>query len=117
LVTVLVAEIVLTMADFIVEIQSASPWETCTAVNVSTHAAMGLSTARCLPTVSHDARSGSAADGPTVDSANITPMLRWCLTGKALGSSFRGMRDLYAVSRACPRKLAWLYGFLPRWSL
>jgi len=28
--------------------------------------------------------------------ANITPMLRWCLTGMAAGVLLSGMRDLYA---------------------
>jgi hypothetical protein len=75
LVAVLVAEIVLTMADFIVEISVRKP----------------------LGDVYGGIRDwGGRPTALEWTPANTMPMLRWCLTGMALGVLLSGMRDLYA---------------------
>jgi hypothetical protein len=62
-----------------------------------THAAMGIvfgaMLANLYPTMREWALWPTALQWAP---ANITPMLRWCLTGMALGVLLSGMRDLYA---------------------
>jgi hypothetical protein len=97
LVSVLVAEIVLTMADFIVEISVRKPLGDVYGGERLTHAAMGILYGAMLANLYPTLREWAA--GPTAlawTPANATPMLRWCLTGMALGVLLSGMRDLYA---------------------
>ena len=97
LATVLVAEIILTMADFVVEISVRKPLGDVYAGERLTHAAMGIlygaMIANLIPTMWHWAASPTdLVWGP----AKVAPMLRWCLTGMGVGVLLSGMRDLYA---------------------
>ena len=97
LVSVLVAEIILTMADFIVEISVRKPLGDVYGGERLTHAAMGILYGAMLANLYPTLRAWGAQ--PTAvrwASANTMPMLRWCLTGMALGVLLSGMRDLYA---------------------
>jgi hypothetical protein len=97
LVTVLVAEIVLTMADFIVEISVRKPLGDVYGGERLTHAAMGILYGAMLANLYPAIRDWGAR--PTAlkwTPADTMPMLRWCLTGMALGVLLSGMRDLYA---------------------
>jgi hypothetical protein len=97
LVTVLVGEIVLTMADFIVEISVRKPLGDVYGGERLTHAAMGIlygaMLANLYPTI-RDWRTRPTAlvFAPTTG----TSILRWCLTGMAAGVLLSGLRDLYA---------------------
>jgi hypothetical protein len=96
LLAVLVAEIVLTMADFIVEISVRKPLGDVYGGERLTHAAMGILYGAMLATLYPTIRDWGAR--PTAlrwTPANM-PMLRWCLTGMAVGVLLSGMRDLYA---------------------
>lgn len=96
-VAVLVAEIVLTMADFIVEIAVRKPLGDVYGGERLTHAAMGIVYGAMLATLYPTLRTW--AIGPTAfqwSPANTAPALRWCLTGMALGVLLSGGRDLYA---------------------
>ena len=97
LLAVLVAEIILTMSDFIVEISVRKPLGDVYGGERLTHAAMGIlygAMLACLfPTLREWlARSTAFSWSP----ANIAPMLRGCLTVMALGVVLSGVRDLYA---------------------
>jgi hypothetical protein len=97
LLTVLVAEIALTMADFIVEISVRKPLGDVYGGERLTHAAMGIfyggMLASLYPTIRDWAVRPTALKWAP---ANIMPMLRWCLTGMALGVLLSGIRDVYA---------------------
>ena len=97
LVTVLVAEIVLTMADFIVEISVRKPLGDVYGGERLTHAAMGIlygaMLANLYPTIRDWGVRPTALEWTP---ANTMPLLRWCLTGMALGVLLSGTRDLYA---------------------
>lgn len=97
LAAVLVAEIVLTMADFVVEISVRKPLGDVYAGERLTHAAMGIiygaMIANLIPTMWHWAARPTAL---TWAPANVAPLLRWCLTGMGLGVLLSGVRDLYA---------------------
>jgi hypothetical protein len=97
LVIVLVAEIVLTMADFIVEISVRKPLGDVYGGERLTHAAMGILYGAMLANLYPTIRDwGVRPTALKCTSANTMPMLRWCLTGMALGVLLSGMRDLYA---------------------
>ena len=85
------------MADFIVEISVRKPLGDVYGGERLTHAGMGIVYGAMLANLYPTMREWGAR--PTAlqwTSANITPMLRWCLTGMALGVLLSGMRDLYA---------------------
>ena len=97
LATVLVVEIILTMADFIVEISVRKPLGDVYAGERLTHAAMGIlygaMIANLISTMWHWAvRPTDLLWAP----ANVTPVPRWCLTGMGVGVLLSGVRDLYA---------------------
>ena len=97
LVTVMVAEIVLTMADFIVEISVRKPLGDVYGGERLTHAAMGILYGAMLASLYPTLREWAMR--PTAlkwNPADTTPMLRWCLTAMALGVLLSGVRDLYA---------------------
>lgn len=97
LVIVLVAEIILTMADFVVEISVRKPLGDVYAGERLTHAAMGILYGAMIANLYATIREWGAH--PTAlmwEPANVSPMLRWCLTGMALGVFLSGARDLYA---------------------
>jgi hypothetical protein len=97
LVAVLVAEIILTMADFIVEISVRKPLGDVYGGERLTHAAMGIlygaMLANLIPTMRDWVVRPTALPWAP---ANTMLMLRWCLTAMALGVLLSGMRDLYA---------------------
>jgi hypothetical protein len=97
LIAVLVAEIVLTMADFIVEISVRKPLGDVYGGERLTHAAMGILYGAMLAKLYPTMRGWLAQ--PTAlkwTAADTTPALRWCLTAMALGVLLSGIRDLYA---------------------
>jgi hypothetical protein len=97
LVSVLVAEIILTMADFIVEISVRKPLGDVYGGERLTHAAMGILYGAMLANLYPTLREwGVQPTAVRWAPANTMPMLRWCLTGMALGVLLSGMRDLYA---------------------
>ena len=94
---VLLAEIILTMADFVVEITVRKPLGDVYAGERLTHAAMGIlygaMIANLIPSMWHwGARPTDLLWAP----ANVTPALRWCLTAMGAGVLLSGVRDLYA---------------------
>jgi hypothetical protein len=97
LATVLVAEIILTMADFIVEISVRKPLGDVYAGERLTHAAMGILYGAMIANLYPAMREWGVR--PTAlmwAPANAIPTLRWCLTGMGLGVFLSGARDLYA---------------------
>lgn len=94
---VLVAEIVLTMADFVVEMRVRRPLGDVFAGERITHAVMavvyGAMAANLLPEMAYwwslPTTLAPAATGP--------PALRWTLTAMAAGVFLSGVRDLYAA--------------------
>jgi hypothetical protein len=96
-VTVLVAEIILTMADFIVEISVRKPLGDVYGGERLTHAAMGIVYGAMLANLYPILRDwGMRSTALRWSPANTMPMLRWCLAGMALGVLLSGIRDLYA---------------------
>jgi hypothetical protein len=97
LITVLVAEIILTMADFVVEIAVRKPLGDVYGGERLTHAAMGIlygaMLARLYPTLRDWGMRTTALKWAP---ASTTPTLRWGLTAMALGVLLSGLRDLYA---------------------
>jgi hypothetical protein len=97
LVAVLVAEIILTMADFIVEISVRKPLGDVYGGERLTHAAMGILYGAMLANLYPTMRAWALRPTALIwTPANTVPMLRWCLTGMALGVLLSGVRDLYA---------------------
>jgi len=97
LITVVVAEIILTMADFIVEISVRKPLGDVYGGERLTHAAMGILYGAMLASLYPTLRQwGMRPTALECAPANTTPTLRWCLTAMALGVLLSGMRDLYA---------------------
>lgn len=97
LIAVLVTEIVLTMADFIVEISVRKPLGDVYGGERLTHAAMGILYGAMLANLFPTLRDwGMKSTALKWTPGNATPMLRWCLTGMALGVLLSGLRDLYA---------------------
>jgi hypothetical protein len=94
---VLVAEIMLTMADFIVEKNARQPLGDVFAGERVTHAVMailyGAMLAMLLPTL---AEWWSEPTTMAVAPPEVPEWLRWALTVMAAGVFMSGMRDLYA---------------------
>jgi len=97
-VAVLLAEIVLTMADFIVEIKVRKAIGDVYAGERVTHAAMGIlygaMTANLIPVL------WEWSSRPTALAAAVPPVpeaLRWSLSIMAAGVFLSGLRDLYAA--------------------
>jgi hypothetical protein len=97
LILVLVTEVVLTMADFIVEKEARRPLGDVFAGERVTHAVMavlyGAMLANLLPTL---AVWWSQPTGMTLASVEAAEWLRWLLTVMSGGVCASGMRDLYA---------------------
>jgi hypothetical protein len=95
--TVLVAEIILTMADFIIEISVRKPLGDVYGGERLTHAAMGILYGAMIATLVPTMREwGVRPTALTWAPASAAPMLRWCLTGMGVGVLLSGLRDLYA---------------------
>lgn len=98
LAAVLVAEIILTMVDFVVEIQVRKPLGDVYAGERITHAIMailyGSMLAHLLPVMAEWRRLPTDFAAP---SAEIPSSLRWTMTFLALGVFLSGVRDLYAT--------------------
>jgi hypothetical protein len=94
----LAAEIVITIADFIVEDRVRKPLGGLFPGERATHALMGIVygaiLANLIPVLLDwaDRPTGIVVDPPAVPGA-----LRWALTLGAIGIGFSGLRDLYAV--------------------
>jgi hypothetical protein len=103
LVAVLLAEIVLTMADFVVEIRVRKPLGDVYAGERITHAVMGIlygaMVANLLPVLW---QWWSLPTALLVTPAPVPEALRWSLTVMAAGVFLSGVRDLYAAL-ALPR--------------
>jgi hypothetical protein len=98
LVSVLVAEIILTLTDFVVEITVRKPMGDVYAGERVTHAVMGIlygAMIACLiPVLMHWWSLPSAL---VIRSADTPDVLRWVLVTMAVGVSVSGLRDLYAA--------------------
>ena len=98
LVAVIVAEIVLTLTDFVVEITVRKPLGDVYAGERVTHAVMGIlygaMIANLLPTIHHWWTLPTAL---AFSPAAVPEWLRWSLTVMAAGVSASGVRDLYAA--------------------
>lgn len=97
LIGVLVAEIVLTLRDFVVEISVRKPLGDVYAGERVTHAVMGIlygaMIASLVPTLIGWAR---LPDGLVATSYDVPDVLLWGLTMMAVGVLVSGLRDLYA---------------------
>jgi hypothetical protein len=96
LATVMVAEIILTMADFIVEISVRKPLGDVYAGERLTHAAMGILYGAMLANLIPTMRQWGACPTALMWAPANMPMLRWCLTAMGVGVFLSGVRDLYA---------------------
>lgn len=98
LAAVIVAEIVLTMWDFIVEIAVRKTLGDVYAGERVTHAVMGIlygaMLANLLPTLHH---WWSLPTGLVAAPAAVPAALRWALSAMAVGVLISGLRDLYAA--------------------
>ena len=98
LVAVLVAEIVLTLTDFVVEIAVRKPLGDVYAGERITHAVMGIlygaMIASLIPAL---IRWWPLPDSFAAASADVPGLLRWALTTMAIGVFVSGLRDLYAA--------------------
>ena len=99
LAAVLAAEIVLTMADFVVEARVRKPLGDVFPGERVTHAVMGIVYGAMLAYLLPDLRRAWAM--PTelaLAPADVPSLLRWVLTAMAAGVFASGVRDLYATS-------------------
>lgn len=98
LVAVIVAEIILTLADFVVEIAVRKPLGDVYAGERVTHAIMGIlygaMIANLIPALVH---WWSLPTALVADPAPVPALLRWALTAMAAGVLASGARDLYAA--------------------
>jgi hypothetical protein len=98
LAAVLIAEIVLTLWDFVVEVAVRRPFGDVYAGERVTHAVMGIlygaMVAHLIPVV---ARWTSLPTALVVSGAGVPGLLRWCLFIMAAGVLLSGARDLYAA--------------------
>ena len=98
LVAVLIAEIVLTLRDFVVEIAVRKPLGDVYAGERITHAVMGIlygaMIAWLIPVLW---QWWQLPDGLIVSPAGVPPALRWALSVMAIGVGLSGLRDLYAA--------------------
>jgi hypothetical protein len=98
LVGVLVAEIILTLTDFVVEITARKGLGDVYAGERVTHAVMGIlygAMIACLIPVLM--RWWQLPTALLVTSATVSDALRWGLAAMAIGVSVSGLRDLYAA--------------------
>jgi len=114
LVAVLVAEVVLTMADFVIEVDVRRSLGDVYAGERVTHAVMGIlygaALAMLVPTL--------AVWWPQPTALRLAPPgvpepLRWLLVVMAVGVFLSGVRDLYAAGRLPPGAWPWATG---RWA-
>jgi hypothetical protein len=112
LLAVLIAEIVLTMWDFIVEATVRKPFGDVYPGERVTHAVMGIlygaMIAFMLPEL---ARWWSLPSGLVPSTPDITEFVRWSLVLMAAGVAASGARDLYAATGA--RGSGWPWRSLP----
>ena len=98
LVSVLIAEIVLTLIDFVVEATVRKPLGDVYAGERVTHAVMGIvygaMIASLIPVLIEWARLPTALVSAV---ANVPDSLRWAIAIMAVGVSVSGARDLYAA--------------------
>ena len=98
LAAVLIAEIVLTLMDFIVETWVRKPFGDVYAGERVTHAIMGIlygaMVANLLPVLWH---GWSQPTDLVFQPADVPELLRWALSVMALGVFLSGVRDLYAA--------------------
>ena len=97
LASVLLAEIILTLADFVVEMRVRKPLGDVYAGERITHAVMGIiygAMVACLLPVMWHSWSLPTALAPATD---VPELLRWSLTIMAIGVFLSGVRDLYAA--------------------
>lgn len=98
-VLILAAEIILTMADFIIEKEVRQPFGDVYAGERVTHAVMGIlygaMLASLLPELWHWWQLPTSLVGQP---APVAEFLRWALTIMAIGVGLSGIRDLYAAS-------------------
>ena len=96
LITILVAEIVITLTDFVVEVAVRRPYGDVFAGERVTHATMaivyGAMLALLIPVLGDWMSLPSALTPSSVD----VPALQWLLTMMAGGVCLSGLRDLYA---------------------
>ena len=98
LVAVLIAEIILTLADFVVETTARKPLGDVYAGERVTHAVMGIlygaMIASLIPVLAAWSR---LPDGLVMASSDVPEGLRWGLAVMAAGVVLSGLRDLYAA--------------------
>lgn len=98
LVAALIAEIILTLTDFVVEITVRKPLGDVYAGERVTHAVMGIlygaMIASLIPVL---IRWWSFPGALTAASPDVPSVLRWALVMMAIGVSGSGLRDLYAA--------------------
>jgi hypothetical protein len=98
LVAVLVAEIVLTLTDFVIEIAVRKELGDVYAGERVTHAVMGIlygaMVAKLIPVLAH---WWTLPTGLVIDWAAIPDPLHWSLFAMAVGVMLSGVRDLYAA--------------------
>jgi hypothetical protein len=98
LVAIIVAEIILTLTDFVVEIKVRKELGDVYAGERVTHAIMGIlygaMVANLIPVL---ARWWSSPTALAVEPAPVAAALRWSLAIMAAGVSISGLRDLYAA--------------------
>jgi hypothetical protein len=98
LVAVLIAEIILTLTDFVVEITVRKPLGDVYAGERVTHAVMGIlygAMIACL--IPALLRWWSLPTALVQSDPAVPDTLRWALTAMAVGVSLSGVRDLYAA--------------------
>ena len=98
LIGVIVAEIILTLTDFVVEIAVRKQLGDVYAGERVTHAIMGIlygaMVAHLIPVLARWWTLPTALAPPSLD---IPPLLRWSLAVMAVGVTVSGLRDLYAA--------------------
>lgn len=95
---ILLAETVLTMADFVVEIRVRKPLGDVFAGERLTHAVMGITYGAMVAHLLPEMWGLWSRPTELADAGNEVPEgLRWLLTGMALGVFLSGIRDLYAA--------------------
>jgi hypothetical protein len=98
LVGVLVAEIILTLTDFVVEISVRKPLGDVYGAERVTHAVMGIIYGAMIASLIPVLRSWwSMPTTLAAESPDVPILLQWALTVMAVGVSLSGLRDLYAA--------------------
>src|SRR4029079_3026461 len=98
LAAVLLAEIILTMADFVIELRARKPMGDVYGGERVTHAVMGIIYGAMLANLLPEVWRWSQLPTSMVPAANAAPeLLRWSLTVMAIGVFLSGLRDHYAA--------------------